>query len=287
MLRSLARSVVVDRARVFAIASPLAAQATGSVRGRVIVEGANRPLPRPGWVWWGRRSVPDQRERRVPTPQCAAVPRTFVSCASALPRLGPGERRRRRRRRSTSVIREAPVALEQVVVTATGDVRRKEITNSMATISAEQIQNAPVANAQQLLSAQTPGVTVLANSGQPGAGGQIRLRGNNSISQDNNPIIYVDGVRIYSGVSPTVTNARDHQPFNDIRSGRHRARGSGEGRGGDDAARHRGIGRSDPDLHQAWACRQAAVVARPHRRNERPRLPQGRWRPHGRVSQEL
>ncbi|MBK8058797.1 MAG: TonB-dependent receptor [Gemmatimonadetes bacterium] len=117
------------------------------------------------------------------------------------------------------VIREAPVALEQVVVTATGDVRRKEITNSMATISAEQIQNAPVANAQQLLSAQTPGVTVLANSGQPGAGGQIRLRGNNSISQDNNPIIYVDGVRIYSGVSPTVTNARQTiNPFNDIRS---------------------------------------------------------------------
>jgi TonB-dependent SusC/RagA subfamily outer membrane receptor len=62
-------------------------------------------------------------------------------------------------------------------------------------------------------------VTVLANSGQPGAGGQIRLRGNNSISQDNNPIIYVDGVRIYSGVSPTVTNARQTiNPFNDIRS---------------------------------------------------------------------
>jgi TonB-linked SusC/RagA family outer membrane protein len=89
----------------------------------------------------------------------------------------------------------------------------------MATISAETIQDAPVANAQQLLAAQTPGVTVLGNSGQPGAGGVIRLRGNNSISQGNNPIIYVDGVRIYSGDTPTVPNARQvMNPFNDIRA---------------------------------------------------------------------
>src|SRR4030095_2816893 len=106
----------------------------------------------------------------------------------------------------------------QVVVTATGDVRRKEISNSMSTISNEQIENAPVANPQQLLSAQTPGVTVLANSGQPGAGGVIRLRGNNSISQTNNPIIYVDGVRIFSGATPVAANARQTTlPLNDIR----------------------------------------------------------------------
>lgn len=116
-------------------------------------------------------------------------------------------------------IREAPVSLDQVVVTATGDVRRKEISNSMATISAEQVENAPVANTQQLLTAQTPGVTVLSNSGQPGAGGVIRLRGNNSISQGNSPIIYVDGVRIFSGATPTVANARQTTlPLNDIRS---------------------------------------------------------------------
>ena len=115
-------------------------------------------------------------------------------------------------------VREAPVSLEQVVVTATGDVRRKEISNSMSTISGQQVENAPVANPQQLLAAQTPGVTVLSNSGQPGAGGVIRLRGNNSISQTNNPIIYVDGVRIYSGSTPVAANARQTTlPLNDIR----------------------------------------------------------------------
>lgn len=206
---------------VFALASPLAAQATGSVRGRVIVEGANRPLPQAqvGVVGTtiGTMTNDDGEYRlsNVPAgPRTVRVVRLGFAPATAQVNVVAGETAT-----LDFTIREAPVALEQVVVTATGDVRRKEISNSMATISAEQIENAPVANAQQLLAAQTPGVTVLANSGQPGAGGQIRLRGNNSISQDNNPIIYVDGVRIYSGNSLTVPNARQTtNPFNDIRA---------------------------------------------------------------------
>ncbi|MCC6498523.1 MAG: SusC/RagA family TonB-linked outer membrane protein [Propionibacteriaceae bacterium] len=203
------------------LASLLSAQATGSVRGRVIVEGANRPLPQAQVGVVGTAlgaQTNDNGEYRlnnVPAgPRTLRVVRLGFAPTSEQVTVVAGETAT-----LDFTIREAPVALEQVVVTATGDVRRKEITNSMATISAEQIQNAPVANAQQLLSAQTPGVTVLANSGQPGAGGQIRLRGNNSISQDNNPIIYVDGVRIYSGNSPTVPNARQTiNPFNDIRA---------------------------------------------------------------------
>ncbi len=216
------------RARLAAIVvalaiSPIAlfAQTTGSIRGRVTVEGANRALPQAQVGVVGTSigaSTNDNGEYRlnnVPAgPRTIRVIRLGFNPATAQVTVAPGETAT-----LDFVIREAPVALEQVVVTATGDVRRKEITNSMATISAEQIQNAPVANAQQLLSAQTPGVTVLANSGQPGAGGQIRLRGNNSISQNNNPVIYVDGVRIFSGNSPTVPNARQTiNPFNDIRS---------------------------------------------------------------------
>ena len=44
----------------------------------------------------------------------------------------------------------------------------------------------------------TPGVTVLANGGQPGSGGSILLRGVNSVSQGNSPLIYIDGVRVFS-----------------------------------------------------------------------------------------
>jgi TonB-dependent starch-binding outer membrane protein SusC len=220
----LARSALgagVAVALTMTLVSPLAAQQTGSVSGRVIVEGANRPLPQ-AQVGVVGTSIGTQtndngeyRLNNVPAgPRTIRVVRIGFAPATAQVTVTAGQTAT-----LDFTIREAPVALEQVVVTATGDVRRKEVTNSMATISAEQIQNAPVANTQQLLSGQTPGVTVLANSGQPGAGGQIRLRGNNSISQGNNPIIYVDGVRIFSGNSPTVPNARQTiNPFNDIRA---------------------------------------------------------------------
>src|SRR5262245_9850292 len=193
----------------------------GSIRGRVVVEGVNRPLGNAQVSVVGTQlgaQTNDNGEYRLnnvpPGPRQVRVQRIGFAAATSPVTVTAGEAVT-----LDFTIREAPVSLEQVVVTATGDVRRKEVANSMATISAETIQDAPVANTQQLLAAQTPGVTVLANSGQPGAGGVIRLRGSNSISQTNNPIIYVDGVRIYSGDTPVVPNARQvMNPFNDIRS---------------------------------------------------------------------
>ena len=58
----------------------------------------------------------------------------------------------------------------------------------------------------------------MSNSGQPGAGGTIRLRGTNSITQSNAPIVYVDGVRIYSDPGPLTPNARQSTlAINDIK----------------------------------------------------------------------
>jgi TonB-dependent starch-binding outer membrane protein SusC len=202
-------------------ALPLNAQQLGSIRGRVVVEGANRPLGAATVSVVGTQigaQTNENGEYRLnnvpPGPRQVRVQRLGFTAVTSPVTVAAGETAT-----LDFTIREAPVALEQVVVTATGDVRRKEISNSMATISTESIQDAPIANAQQAIAAQTPGVTVLGNSGQPGAGGVIRLRGNNSISQSNNPIIYVDGVRIYSGDTPTVPNARQvMNPFNDIRA---------------------------------------------------------------------
>ena len=215
-LASLLASVLL-----LSLASPVSAQQLGSIRGRVVVEGVNRPLGAATVSVVGTQigaQTNDNGEYRLnnvpPGPRQVRVQRIGFAAVTSPVTVAAGETAT-----LDFTIREAPVSLEQVVVTATGDVRRKEVSNSMATISSETIQNAPVTNAQQVLAAQTPGVTVLGNSGQPGAGGVIRLRGNNSISQSNNPIIYVDGVRIYSGDSPVVPNARQvMNPFNDIRA---------------------------------------------------------------------
>jgi TonB-linked SusC/RagA family outer membrane protein len=109
------------------------------------------------------------------------------------------------------------VSLTEVVVTATGEERKKAIGNSISTIDTAQMQRQGAVNTQQVLAGSTPGVTVLANSGQPGAGGTVRLRGVNSISQGNNPLIYVDGVRVFNGSTPTSVAGRQFvNPLNDI-----------------------------------------------------------------------
>src|SRR5690606_13856686 len=109
------------------------------------------------------------------------------------------------------------ISLDEVIVTATGEARAREMGTSMARITSRDIEARPARNTQDILTAAAPGIEVLQNTGQPGAGGTIRLRGNNSISQGNQPIVYVDGVRIYGGATPTHPAARQvASPLNDI-----------------------------------------------------------------------
>src|SRR5690606_24609069 len=94
---------------------------------------------------------------------------------------------------------ESAVNLDAIVVTATGEARAREMATSLSRITARDIEGLAPRHAQDLLSGKTPGVVVLQNSGQPGAAGTIVLRGNKSISLGNDPIIYIDGIRIHGG----------------------------------------------------------------------------------------
>ena len=113
VLRSLARSLL-STGLALAIASPLAAQATGSVRGRVIVEGANRPLPQAqvGVVGTAIGAQTNEngeyRLSNVPAgPRTIRVVRLGFAPASAQVNVAAGETAT-----LDFVIREAPVALE-------------------------------------------------------------------------------------------------------------------------------------------------------------------------------
>jgi TonB-dependent starch-binding outer membrane protein SusC len=115
-------------------------------------------------------------------------------------------------------LQESAVALDEIVVTGTaGQTRKREIGNSLTTISSSEIEVAPVRSAQDILTGRAAGVTVMANSGQPGSGAAIRLRGNNSLAMGNEPLVYVDGVRLFSRVAPASGSARQGSlPINDI-----------------------------------------------------------------------
>lgn len=98
----------------------------------------------------------------------------------------------------TFALRAAPVTLAPVVATATGDQRRVEVGNSVASIAAADLtRQRPVANVTDLLTGRTPGVTVLGGA-TTGAGQRIRIRGASSLSLSNEPIVFIDGMRMTS-----------------------------------------------------------------------------------------
>lgn len=96
------------------------------------------------------------------------------------------------------------LGLDEIVVTGTaGAARRREIGNSITQVSVAEVRDRPVTTSD-LLQGAAPGVELTGGSASVGAGKQIRLRGNSSVSMTNQPIIYVDGIRIMDGGFPVV-----------------------------------------------------------------------------------
>lgn len=118
-----------------------------------------------------------------------------------------------------------PLRLDEIVVTGTAaGALGRQVPHSVGRIDLSRIDE-PIANLDQLLTGRLPGVTVQQSSGNSGAGSQIRLRGNVSAALSNEPLVYVDGVRIrsegYPENLPGVGNERDGandtpSPLNDI-----------------------------------------------------------------------
>jgi TonB-dependent SusC/RagA subfamily outer membrane receptor len=96
------------------------------------------------------------------------------------------------------VLGERALELSQVVVTGTaGAQERRAIGNAVSTVRASDVvATQPVRNVQDLLTGRAAGVSVVASSGQVGTGSRIRVRGASSLSLSNDPLIYVDGVRV-------------------------------------------------------------------------------------------
>lgn len=103
---------------------------------------------------------------------------------------------------------EQSVALDAVVVTGTaGGQSKRELGNAVSTINAAQAKEiAPINSIQNLISGRAPGVIVQSATGNVGAGARIRIRGASSISLSNEPLIYIDGVRVANAPSSGFAN---------------------------------------------------------------------------------
>jgi TonB-linked SusC/RagA family outer membrane protein len=84
--------------------------------------------------------------------------------------------------------------LEDVVVVGFGEKQAQEVTGSISSVSADEIEDAPVTSFEEALQGRTPGVQITNSSGKLGQGIRVRIRGNSSITGDNQPLYVIDGV---------------------------------------------------------------------------------------------
>lgn len=94
------------------------------------------------------------------------------------------------------VLTEDVGILDEVVLIGYGTQKRKDLTGSIATVSAKDFQKVPVTNVEGLIANKLPGIQITPTSGKPGAGSSILIRGGSSLSATNDPLFVIDGVPI-------------------------------------------------------------------------------------------
>jgi TonB-linked SusC/RagA family outer membrane protein len=98
-------------------------------------------------------------------------------------------------------MRQVAVQLQGEVVIGYGATSRRNLTAAVASVSAEDVEAQPVRSVDEALLGRAPGVQVVTQSGQPGAGAMVRIRGGNSISASNAPLYVIDGVPVVASAA--------------------------------------------------------------------------------------
>ena len=98
--------------------------------------------------------------------------------------------------------------MDEVVVVGYGTVQRKDLTGSVGSVDMNKLKEAPVANFDQALAGRVAGVKVGSDSGEPGAGLEVTIRGRNTVNGDNSPLYVLDGF-IVEDFNPSILNPTD------------------------------------------------------------------------------
>ncbi len=96
---------------------------------------------------------------------------------------------------------EDVATLQEVVIVGYGEMRRADLTTAQTSISSEDIQRTFNTTIEQAIQGRSAGVYVTQNTGAPGGGISVNIRGINSISGSNEPLYVVDGVQIQGSTS--------------------------------------------------------------------------------------
>ena len=91
------------------------------------------------------------------------------------------------------ILEEDSMMLEETVVVGYGQVKKSDLTGSVASVKAEKITDVPANSVDALLQGRVAGVQVTNASQDPGASSTVRIRGNSSLNGSNSPLVVIDG----------------------------------------------------------------------------------------------
>jgi TonB-linked SusC/RagA family outer membrane protein len=204
---------------IVARAAPAAAQAVGTITGSVVASGSEAPLANAQVAAQGtnRLTLSDVNGRfrltGLPAGEVVLEVRR-VGFRPLTQRVAVGSDGVR------LVLSETPLELNALVVTGqAGAVEKRAIGNSIPVINAaDQVQAASVNTLSSLINGRAPGVVVTGGTGRAGAGTVINIRGRSTLSLSQQPLIYIDGVRVSNdvGTGPRVQGGNVVSRLDDI-----------------------------------------------------------------------
>ena len=109
--------------------------------------------------------------------------------------------------------------LDEVVVIGYGTVKKSDLTGSVSTVKADEINKGVISSPADMLRGKSAGVVVTAGDGMPGSAATVRIRGGSSINASNTPLYVIDGLPVsndgISGMSDPMAsiNPEDIESF--------------------------------------------------------------------------
>lgn len=105
------------------------------------------------------------------------------------------------------VMQNDDLQLEDAVVIGYGTQSRKDLTGSITSVSQDEIRKTGSSNVMGALQGHVAGLSIVSQSGEPGAGTQIKIRGNNSINAGSTPLFVIDGMQMDVSSGEVATEA--------------------------------------------------------------------------------
>jgi len=201
------------------LAQPAAAQETFTIRGTVVSAADQTPLAGARVVIRGTTLSTATNARGVYTLLARLSPGEYVLVASQVGRQTGSATVRLGGQAVVEaapiVLAEGAITLDEMIVTGTAaPTSRRAMGTSVSTVSAEQLQQTPALTIDQALQGKVSGAVITSNTGTPGGGVSIRLRGTGSITGGAEPLYIVDGVIIDNNADEQINVGYRSNPVN-------------------------------------------------------------------------